>query len=81
LLLARCLRDEGDPERAFTLLERLRRDRIRDVVRQSRRNSARKSMPGPVAAWFRDRILPLAVKLGAKAQQRAYEYRVPWVEA
>lgn len=79
MLLARCLRDQGDPDRAFALLERLRRDRVDDVVTQSRRNASYKA-PGPVGAWFRDRALPIFVKLGERAQHRAYAYRIDWDE-
>jgi 2-polyprenyl-6-methoxyphenol hydroxylase-like FAD-dependent oxidoreductase len=79
MLLARCLRDQRDPERAFELLERLRRDRVEDVVQQSRRHASYKA-PGPVGAWFRDRALPIFVKLGERAQHRAYAYRIDWDE-
>jgi 2-polyprenyl-6-methoxyphenol hydroxylase-like FAD-dependent oxidoreductase len=79
MLLARCLRDVGDPDRAFALLERLRRARIDDVVRQSRRNSSYKA-PGPIGAWFRDRALPCFIKLGERAQHRAYSFRIDWDE-
>ncbi|WP_437720051.1 FAD-dependent oxidoreductase [Sorangium sp. So ce861] len=78
MLLARCLRDEPDPERAFAAFERLRRPRVEAIVRQARRNGSRKAVSGPVAEWLRDRALPLFLRLGAAAQQRVYAYRIDW---
>ncbi|WP_437933212.1 FAD-dependent oxidoreductase [Sorangium sp. So ce341] len=80
MLLARCLRDEPDPEQAFAAFERLRRPRVEAIVRQARRNGSRKAVSGPVAEWLRDRALPLFLRLGAAAQQRAYAYRIDWEE-
>lgn len=48
MLLSRCLRDQPDPDRAFTLLERLRKDRVADIVRQSRRHA---SYQGARSGW------------------------------
>ncbi|WP_437995101.1 NAD(P)/FAD-dependent oxidoreductase [Sorangium sp. So ce185] len=80
MLLARCLRDEPDPEQAFAAFERLRRPRVEAIVRQARRNGSRKAVSGPVAEWLRDRALPLFLRIGAAAQQRAYAYRIDWEE-
>lgn len=78
MMLARCLRDERDPERAFTRLVELRRARVAEIVEASRRNSSRKAMTNPVGLWLRDRALPLFLELGARAQQRAHGYRIDW---
>ncbi|WP_438010760.1 NAD(P)/FAD-dependent oxidoreductase [Sorangium sp. So ce321] len=78
MLLARCLRDAAEPEQAFAAFERLRRPRVEAIVRQARRNGSRKAVAGPVAEWFRDRALPLFLRIGATAQERAYAYRIDW---
>ncbi|WP_437795343.1 FAD-dependent oxidoreductase [Sorangium sp. So ce693] len=80
MLLARCLRDEPEPERAFAAFERLRRPRVEAIVRQARRNGSRKAVSGPVAGWLRDRALPLFLRIGAAAQERAHAYRIDWEE-
>ncbi|WP_437994335.1 hypothetical protein [Sorangium sp. So ce145] len=33
---------------------------------------------GPVVEWFRDRALPLFLRLGAAAQARVHAYRIDW---
>ncbi|WP_044966436.1 hypothetical protein [Sorangium cellulosum] len=61
--IARCLR---------------RRPRVEAIVRQARRHGSRKALAGPVAEWFRDRALPLFLRLGAAAQARVHAYRIDW---
>ena len=77
LVLARCLRDSDEPAQAFAAFERLRRPRVEAISRQARRNNTGKA-PGPVGAWFRDRMLPLFLKLGGPAQSRHYGFRAQW---
>ena len=76
-MLARCLRDSEEPAAAFAAFERLRRPRVEAISRQARRNNTGKA-PGPVGAWFRDRMLPLFLKLGGPAQSRHYGFRAQW---
>ena len=80
MVLARCLRDIGDPERAFTAFEDARRDRVEKIVRGSRRNGSGKAVSGPVAEWIRDRMLPFFLRLGTKAQEQQYAFRINWAE-
>ena len=77
MVLARCLRDEADVARAFTTFERTRRPRVDAIFKAAQRNSSGK-MPTRVQGWFRDRLLPWFLKLGAKAQHEAYAFRVEW---
>lgn len=79
LVLARCLRDIADPPTAFAAFERFRRPRVEAIFRQARRNGSGKA-PGHVSAWFRDRLLPLFLRLGATAQSKSYAYRLTWEE-
>ncbi|WP_437682178.1 FAD-dependent oxidoreductase [Sorangium sp. So ce131] len=80
MLLARCLRDEPEPEQAFAAFERLRRPRVEAIVRQARRHGSNKAVSGPVAGWLRDRALPLFLRIGAAAQARVHAYRIDWEE-
>lgn len=77
LVLAQCLRDVDDPPAAFRLFERLRRPRVDAIFRAARRNSSNKAL-SPVGAWFRDRLLPLFLHLGARAQSQAHAFRLDW---
>ena len=80
MVLARCLRDIDDPERAFARFERERRSRVERIVRGSRRNGSGKAVSGPVGEWVRDRMLPLFLRLGTRAQERQYAYRIDWTQ-
>lgn len=79
MMLARCLRDAGmDPERAFRDLEAARRARVERVVERSRRYGSPKTPSSALAAWARDRLLPLFLKMGASEQRELYAYRIEW---
>ena len=78
MVLARCLRDRCDPPQAFAAFQDARQARVEAIVRQSRRNGSGKAVSGPVAEWFRDRLLPVFLRLGARAQERVYAHRISW---
>jgi len=82
LVLARCLRDLPEPERAFAAYERLRRERVERVVAYSRRIGQSKAVGNPLARWLRDAILPFALRRFASPDAHAwlYDYRVDWDE-
>lgn len=61
VVLAKCLRDAPDHERAFRTYERLRRERVEAVVRQGRDN-VRGNMCGPVRRALRNYFLPRAFR-------------------
>jgi 2-polyprenyl-6-methoxyphenol hydroxylase-like FAD-dependent oxidoreductase len=75
MALARCLRETERPEAAFAAFEAGRRGRVEAIVRMSRRTGNTKAPSGPVGEWLRDRMLPLFLRFGARAQARAYAYR------
>ena len=78
--LARCLRDLPDPTTAFAVFERLRKGRVERLVAQARRTGSQKAVTSPVQAWFRDRVLGLALRFGKRANDWVYAYRVSWDE-
>jgi 2-polyprenyl-6-methoxyphenol hydroxylase-like FAD-dependent oxidoreductase len=61
-------------------VERARRQRVEAFVKQSRRNGAGKAVSNPFGEWVRDRVLPFFLRLGTKAQERQYAYRVDWMQ-
>jgi 2-polyprenyl-6-methoxyphenol hydroxylase-like FAD-dependent oxidoreductase len=78
MVLAQCIRDIDAPEQAFAAFETARRKRVETIVKQSRRNGNSKAVSSPVGEWVRDRVLPLFLRLGSKAQERQYAYRLDW---
>ena len=80
IMLAKCLRDLPDAERAFAAFEALRKDRVEELVKAARRNGSRKSPTNALTRGIRDLVLPFFLKIGVKNSQRAYSYRVDWDE-
>ena len=78
MVLAQCLRDVDEPERAFAAFERARRPRVEPIVRQSRQIGSMKAVSSPVREWLRDRMLPFFLRFGANAQAKQYAYRIEW---
>lgn len=74
IVLAGHLAKGGTAEAAFAAFERERRPRVESLIRSARRNSTSK-IPGPVGTWFRDQLLPLFLRLGARSAANAYGYR------
>jgi len=81
VVLAKCLRDLPGSAEAFVAFERLRRGRVERVVRYSARIDTSKAI-GPVGRWFRDLLMPVALKhfVSPAAHAWLYGYHVDWNE-
>jgi 2-polyprenyl-6-methoxyphenol hydroxylase-like FAD-dependent oxidoreductase len=77
VVLARCLRDIGDPPSAFAQYQVLRQERVERIGRDTRRSGERK-VPGPVGRLLRNLLLPVFLRLGEKSSREAYAYRIDW---
>jgi 2-polyprenyl-6-methoxyphenol hydroxylase-like FAD-dependent oxidoreductase len=79
LVLGKCLRDHSEHALAFAAYEQLRRPRVERVVRASARVGNTK-VAGPVGRFFRDLMMPAALKLfaGSTAQTWLYQPRLTW---
>jgi 2-polyprenyl-6-methoxyphenol hydroxylase-like FAD-dependent oxidoreductase len=64
-----------DPPAALATFERLRRPRAEAIVALGRRLGNRKT-PSARAAWLRNRLLPLFLRMGAAQAAGQYGYRV-----
>jgi FAD-dependent urate hydroxylase len=80
LVVAKCLRDLPDAERASATYERLRRERAEKVVAYSHRIGRSKTIGNPVGVWIRDLVMPFMLKRFAnpKAHAWIYTYHVDW---
>lgn len=81
VVLAMCLRDLPTPTAAFSRFEALRRARVERLIREARRRGDPKGLTNPIAIWFRDRMLPVFVKLGARSLGEVHGYRVRWEDS
>lgn len=78
VVLAKCLRDEEDPRRAFAAFEDIRRPRVEALVQQARRTGGHMTPGGPVGRALRDLMLPFFLRLSLKNADSVYGYRVAW---
>ncbi|WP_344484665.1 FAD-dependent oxidoreductase [Glycomyces endophyticus] len=76
--LARCLRDLPVPE-AFTAYEHRRRARVERVIAEAARTNQSKAA-GPVAARFRDALMPFFMSRFATPERTAWQhgYTIDW---
>jgi 2-polyprenyl-6-methoxyphenol hydroxylase-like FAD-dependent oxidoreductase len=81
-VLAKCLGDTPDLERAFATYERLRRERTKKMFDVGRRGDSGKYVVGRSRQWLRDLTTPIFLKLFAnpKASEWMYSYRIDWNE-
>jgi 2-polyprenyl-6-methoxyphenol hydroxylase-like FAD-dependent oxidoreductase len=79
VLLARFLRDHGDPTTAFAAFEASRRGRVERLIAQAKRTSNQK-IPNPLTRLVRDRvILPLVGRAAARTTRDwVTDYRIDW---
>lgn len=82
VMLARCLRDVGEPEAAFARYEALRRPRAEKIVAVGRKRGEYKALKSRMAVWFRDLVMPVALRVFAResAMSWLYDYTIPWDE-
>ena len=78
--MAKCLRDILDVSAAFATFERVRRDRVDAVVRQSQRTGRQKMQAGWIGPTIRDLVLPVFLRRAAAGAQALYRYPAVWPE-
>ena len=79
VVIAQALRDVPSVEGALATYERLRRERVENVVALGARGSSGKA-PGRLGRLMRDVMLPLVFRYGVTEKSLAwlYDYRVDW---
>jgi 2-polyprenyl-6-methoxyphenol hydroxylase-like FAD-dependent oxidoreductase len=80
VVLAKCLRDISQPERAFAAFQARRQERVRRIVQQARKVGDQKTSPGKIGQLFRDLLLPFFVRQEARKTDWVYAYRENWQE-
>ncbi|MFH7819148.1 FAD-dependent oxidoreductase [Neobacillus thermocopriae] len=80
MYLAKLIRDSNLPiERIFQLFEVHRKERAEKIVKTARRNGSGKKELNPVACWFRDKFLSIALPIFAgKGQDWIHGYEIHW---
>lgn len=80
MMLAKCLRDVADPQRALMRYEEERRPRAERIVATGRKRGSYKALESRTAVFLRDLFMPLAFRLFASEQATAwiYDYEIAW---
>ncbi len=76
VVLHACMMSEPTLAKAFRRFEPLRRDRVEDVIRISRRVGGAKSPTNPIAIFLRDLVMPIFVPMTVREQKRIARFRV-----
>lgn len=58
VVLAELLKRHQDYQKAFELFQSLRQPRVEKIIASARKVGDTKTKTNPIAAWFRDRLLP-----------------------
>ena len=79
-VLAKCLRDIPEIERAFETYEHLRRERTQKMLKQGLQGDAGKHVSGPVQAWWRDQMTAFFLSIFGKQKfvDWIYSYKIDW---
>jgi 2-polyprenyl-6-methoxyphenol hydroxylase-like FAD-dependent oxidoreductase len=77
MVLAKCLRDIPNLERAFARFQDGRKARVEMIVQQARRNGDRK-VPHPFMGLVMDLLLPTFLKAATNGIDQMYGYKVDW---
>lgn len=82
MVLAKCVRDIPETERAFAAYQSLRKDRAERLVRLARRIGRHSRPIGPIAMNVRDLVTPIVLRTAANPRSRSwvYSYTVDWDE-
>ncbi|APU14272.1 2-polyprenyl-6-methoxyphenol hydroxylase-like oxidoreductase [Actinoalloteichus sp. GBA129-24] len=80
IVLAKCLRDIPDLSQAFATYQSIRKARVENVVKETRRNGDRKAPPGLLGRITRDLVLPFFLKNGVDLFTEIYQHHIEWDE-
>lgn len=80
VVLAKSLRDIGDPIEAVARFEALRRERAERIVSEGRKRGSYKAPATRLQLWLRDLLMPVAFRFFATERSMAwiYDYDVKW---
>lgn len=80
IILAKCMRDISDTEKAFAKYQELRKPRVEHMIMQARKQGKFSTMSNPILKWIRAKILPFMIKRGSSQLDEIYNYKTNWDE-
>ena len=80
IVLAKCLRDIQNTQKAFDTFEKLRKARTEKVVKMAQKYGDAFTTTNPIKKWFRNKMIPTMIKRGNEPFDWIYSYKVDWDE-
>lgn len=80
IVLAKCLRDIPNTQKAFEIFEKLRKARTEKVVKMAQKYGDAFTTTNPIKKWFRNKMIPMMIKRGNEPFDWIYSYKVDWDE-
>ena len=80
IVLAKCLRDIPNTQKAFEVFEKIRKSRTEKVVKMAQKYGDAFTTTNPIKKWFRNRMIPMMIKRGNEPFDWIYSYKVDWDE-
>ena len=78
IVLAKCMRDIPETQKAFAKYQQLRKPRVEKMVLLARKQGKFSTMQNPMMKWFRAKFLSYMAKHGSSQFDEIYGYRVDW---
>ena len=78
IMLAKCLRDIQDTQKAFDIFEKLRKNRTEKIVNMAQKYGDAFTTTNPLKKWFRNRMIPMMIRRGNEPFDWIYSYNVDW---
>ena len=78
IVLAKCLRDIQNTQKAFDTFEKLRKTRTEKIVNMAQKYGDAFTTTNPLKKWFRNRMIPMMIRRGNEPFDWIYSYNVDW---
>ena len=78
IVLAKCMRDIPETQKAFAKYQQLRKPRVEKMVLLARKQGKFSTMQNPMMKWLRAKFLSYMTKRGSSQFDEIYGYRVDW---
>ena len=78
IVLAKCMRDIPDTQKAFAKYQQLRKPRVEKMASLARKQGKFSTMRNPMMKWLRAKFLSYMTKRGSSQFDEIYGYRVDW---
>ena len=80
LMLAKCMRDVADIQKAFAKYQQLRKERVERMIALARRSGGMFTTTNPAGKWIRNIMISAMMKRWSTKMYDVYGYNIDWDE-